>query len=450
MPACQHIGRVNLAVRFLVRARAAADCACDDNVPARYWAVSLMCRRRWVFALLSLPIAMSFFLLAASDPAPLVSRDEAILPTSVAAARRLLVSNDPRRLRRGDERTAVIPAALIDTAINYFASRSLRGRAAFILGDDHAEIRLTIRAPGISGPRYFNLSTFFQEARGEPRIVAASLGAFPIPSALAEWLIASAISIAGFSEEWTIARQAIRRLAFEPARDSVELTYVWEPRLLDRARSMAFTPQDIVHMYAAQMALAGLLDHYTARARVPLSQILAPLLAPASDRTLPDNRATLLVLASYLAEKNLAMLLPEATGWPRARRVKLTLLGREDSAQHFGISAALAAWAGEPAANAIGVYKEIDDSRKGSGFSFADLAADRAGTRFGELVVDDYPRLYKVLSGTVTDADLLPSLAGFPEYLSEAEFKRRFGDPNAYSQQTAEIERRLADLPLYR
>lgn len=447
MPACQRIGRVNLT---LVRARAAADCAGDDKVAARHRVVSLMRHRGWGLALLSLLIAMSCLLIAASDPEPLVSRDEAILPTSVAAARRLLVSNDPRRLRRGDERTAVIPATLIDTAINYFASRNLRGRAAFILGDDHAEIRLTIRAPGIPGPRYFNLSTLFQEAKGEPQIVAASLGSFPIPSALAEWLIASAISIAGFSEEWTIARQAIRRLAFEPARDSVELTYVWEPRLLDRARSMAFTPQDIVHMHAAQKALAGLLDHYTARTRVPLSQILAPLLAPASNQTLPANRAVLLVLASYLAERNLAMLLPEAKGWPRPRRVKLTLLGREDSAQHFGISAALAAWAGEPAANAIGVYKEIDDARQGSGFSFADLAADRAGTRFGELVVDDYPRLYKALRGTVTDADLVPSLAGFPEYLSEAEFKRRFSDPNVYAQQTTEIERRLADLPLYR
>jgi hypothetical protein len=65
-------------------------------------------------------------------------------------------------------------------------------------------------------------------------------------------------------------------------------------------------------------------------------------------------------------------------------------------------------------------------------------------------VVDDYARLYKVLRGTVTDADLVPSLAGLPEYLSEAEFKRRFGDPNIYAQQTDEIERRLAMLPLYR
>ncbi len=402
-----------------------------------------------MLALLPLLIAL-IFLFAASDPAPMVSRDETISPTSIAEARRLLVSNDPRRLRRGDERTVVIPSALIDTAINHFASRSLGGRGTFVLSDDTAEIRLTIRAPGIPGPRYCNLRAVFQEAEGEPHIVAASMGSLPIPSALAEWLIASAISIAGFSEEWKIARQAIRRLAFEPARDSVELTYVWEPHLLDRARSMAFTPQDLVHMHAAQKALAGLLDHYAARARVPLSQILAPLLAPASDQTLSANRAALLVLASYLAEKNLAMLLPEAKGWPRARRVKLTLLGREDSAQHFGISAALAVWAGEPAANAIGVYKEIDDSRGGSGFSFADLAADRAGTRFGELVVDDYPRLYKVLRGSVTDADLLPSLAGLPEYLSEAEFKRRFSDLNIYAQQTDEIERRLATLPLYR
>ena len=33
--------------------------------------------------------------------------------------------------------------------------------------------------------------------------------------------------------------------------------------------------------------------------------------------------------------------------------------------------------------DAIGVYKEVRDSRGGSGFSFNDMAANRAGTRFG-------------------------------------------------------------------
>jgi hypothetical protein len=130
----------------------------------------------------------------------------------------------------------------------------------------------------------------------------------------------------------------------------------------------------------------------------------------------------------------------------------LTLLGREDSAQHFGISAALVAWAGEPAANAIGLYKEIDDARVGSGFSFADLAADRAGTRFGELVVARGPGLDKVLQAALTDGDLVPPLRGLPEYLSEADFQRLFGngDSAAYRDVMTEIERRLVDLPLYR
>ena len=153
-----------------------------------------------------------------------------------------------------------------------------------------------------------------------------------------------------------------------------------------------------------------------------------------------------------IAGKNLAQLLPQARSWPRPRRLTLTLLGREDSAQHFGISAALAIWAGEPAAKAIGMYKEIDDSRGGSGFSFADLAADRAGTRFGELLVESSAHLHAALRGTLSDADLLASPAGLPESLSEADFRRRFGDGDnlAYRELASEIERRLTALPLYR
>ena len=130
----------------------------------------------------------------------------------------------------------------------------------------------------------------------------------------------------------------------------------------------------------------------------------------------------------------------------------LTLRGRHDSAQHYVVSAALAAWAGEPVATAIGVYKELEDARRGSGFSFADLAADRAGTRLGELVAADAPRLDEVLGKDPGDADLLPALDGLPEFLPEAEFRRRYGGPEepAYEKVAAEIERRLSQLALYR
>ena len=405
----------------------------------------------WLLGCLLLPLLI---VLATLERAPLVSRSESISPASIAEAKRLLANNDPRRLQRGDQRTASIPAPLIDEAINHLVSRSLHGRGTFALAEETAEIRISVPVPGLAGYRYWNLRAQLQEAEGEPRIVAASLANLPVPSRLAEFCLNSAIGLAGFSDEWRAARQLIRKLAFEPARGVVEVSYVWEPGVLVRARALAFPPEDIASMAAAQKALAAQLDHYSARARVPLGQVLSGLLTvPASgEATLRQRRAALLVLASYLAEKNLAVLIPEARHWPRPRRLKLILLGRYDSAQHFAVSAALAAWAGEPAANAIGLYKEVEDSRGGSGFSFADLAADRAGTRFGELVAEGSSRLDVALRGSLGDSDLAPSLDGLPEALSEAEFQRRYGgrDNPAYRQLLSEIERRLAALPLYR
>jgi hypothetical protein len=382
------------------------------------------------------------------DGSPLVRRDESISPQSIAEAKRLLNRNDPRRLHDGDERTASIPAALIDEGVNYLASRGANGRGAFLIAEDSAEVRLTLSLPLA---RYLNLRASLREAAGEPRIAAASIGWLPVPPAVVEWLVAAAMESAGVADQWRIARQAVRRIAFEPGRATVEIDYIWETSLLERARLLAFAPEDVAAIRAARYALAGLLDHYATRTRLPLTNLLTPLLTQLDGST-RQRRATLLVLAVFLAEKDLGAMLPDIGPWPRPRSVLPTLRDRHDSAQHFGISAALAAWAGEPVANAIGLYKEIVDSRDGSGFSFADLAADRAGTRFGQLVVDEPARLNEALTGGLTEDDLAPVLADLPESLSEKEMTRRFHnrkDP-AFQRLSEEIERRLSALPLYR
>lgn len=390
-------------------------------------------------------------LLALLEETPLVTRGETITPTSIAEARRVLARNDPRRLRRGERRTAEIPAALIDEAVNHVASRSLGGRGAFIMSEESAEVRLAIPLP-MRGERYLNLRAVFREAEGEPRVAAAAIGPSSLPPFLAESFIAAAIRIAGLGEQWLLARQAIRQLVFEPTRAVVQVSYVWEPKLLEQAVSLAFSPDDIAQLLAVQRDLAALLDHHAPNVRIPLVKVLTPLLGLADDRTRTHGRAVLLVLATYLAEKDLAMILPQARKWPRPRRVKLMLANRHDSAQHFVVSAALVAWAGEPVTNAIGLYKELADSRSGSGFSFADLAADRAGARFGELVVKDSPQLGEALQRTLTDHDLAPPFGDLPEYLSETQFARLFGGVNGtgYHQLADEIERRLDALPLYR
>jgi uncharacterized protein YlaN (UPF0358 family) len=46
----------------------------------------------------------------------------------------------------------------------------------------------------------------------------------------------------------------------------------------------------------------------------------------------------------------------------------------------------------------------------------------------------------------------MPATADLPEFMQEADFKRRFGgiDAPEYKKMMAEIERRIAALPLYR
>ena len=133
----------------------------------------------------------------------------------------------------------------------------------------------------------------------------------------------------------------------------------------------------------------------------------------------------------------------------------MTLNGRDDLAKHFIASAALAANAGGPFSDAAGLFKEIEDARSGSGFSFDDIAADRAGTRFGELAAgsrESAMKLQRQVAAGVRDADILPPVSDLPEFMPEAEFKRRYGGIGApaYKSTMDDIERRVAALPLYR
>lgn len=273
-----------------------------------------------------------------------------------------------------------------------------------------------------------------------------------MPAALVEWALASAVRLFGYEQEWRLARSAIRRLDFEPAQNSVVVGYVWEPAILERVRAIAFDAAELPRIQAAQTAFAALLEQTAPGTPLALASVLKPLLAHAGEDRRARRRAAILVLAVYLAEKDLEALIPEARNWPHPRHVALTLQKRYDLAQHFTISAALSAWAGEPAADAIGLYKEFDDTRHGSGFSFTDLAADRAGTRFGELIAQDSGRLDAAIQRGLPESEIAPLLTTLPEFLHAAEFRRRFGQPGspAYRQMLAEIERRLATLALYR
>ncbi len=164
--------------------------------------------------------------------------------------------------------------------------------------------------------------------------------------------------------------------------------------------------------------------------------------AAAAARRLPAERAAggfLLGLGVALDRDSLMRNNPlTAVTWRQVegndeRRKRLRVLGtptvhgRHDLAQHFGVSAALTALWGARRAEATGLAKEwLDAADGGSGFSFADLAADLAGITFAGRVVDRPARLAALEKGfRVADFTVAPK--GLEEGLSQAAFAKRYG-----------------------
>lgn len=196
---------------------------------------------------------------------------------------------------------------------------------------------------------------------------------------------------------------------------------------------------------------------------IPLQASLAELVRPVMQladarataaTAAAENRAAILAIAFYANGKSLAAIVPEARDWPRAEWRRLRLHTRGDLMQHFTISAAVAAAAGAPIAHAIGLYKEIEDARRGGGFSFSDLTADRAGTTFGLVATqsaESARRLLARIRPGLTEADMMPAITGLPPDLRQADFNKQYRGAGAaeYRRLVAEIDRRIAALPLF-
>lgn len=414
----------------------------------------------WLGALLLLPPCAGLLVVAlALEDRPLVAGGDEISAASVARARDILRRNDPRRLAPNTTREVRVAGADLETLLNFAARRGIRGSASLDLRQAGADVRYTATLPrllaDLGAGRFLNVDARLGTSDGQLQVEQVRIGRIPVPGPLFEALLAQYIRHTDLAPEIALLRKTVARVAIAPA--ELTLTYVWQPELLDSARKLAIGPAEQQRLAAAQQQFVAAIGRTAPGSRkLALADVLGPLLQQAGAQAGADRgqayRDVLLVTALHLSGRNIAALIPDAARWPRPRPVTLTLRERGDLAQHFAISAAIAAHAGEPLAKAIGLEKEIDDAQRGSGFSFVDLAADRAGTRLGQLAARSPERLAAAVAAGLTDAALLPSIDGLPEHMMADEFRRRFGSPEApaYRQMSDEIDRRIAALALFR
>ncbi|MBR9784408.1 MAG: hypothetical protein GYB34_08660 [Gammaproteobacteria bacterium] len=79
--------------------------------------------------------------------------------------------------------------------------------------------------------------------------------------------------------------------------------------------------------------------------------------------------------------------------------------------------------------NKVGLYKELLDSEGGSGFSFDDLVADRAGTKLAHIATLDNKHAVHVQGWFASNEIILLPKLEFPKnQLQSNNFERYFGE----------------------
>jgi len=474
-----------VAVVWLRERAAGAPGAADLVVPfAGVWLGVLvgLALRRGLLPLLFLPLrlavacavlvaAVLVLLVLALEREPIVPEPRAV---SSDEKRRIVAAfrgRDPRTIPEGETRTLRLTQADVDGLAAWalpLAVRPSRLRASVrFSGPDTASVNVAV---GVPLGRWLNA-----EARGRvgvddgrvwlvaPRL---RLGRWELPAGLLDALAPALRSVVQHERPLRPVLAAIRRARVEAG--TAEATYgrVELPRGL------------VADLVWGEGASEGLPDAVAEQVAGLLAAIEA---APPGDGRLArayeeafrrarerskagaaaeENRVALLGLGVVLGSGRLAAFTGHAADPGQllaATRLRAgaTAHGRADWTRHFALSGAITALSAVAPSDAAGLLKEELDADGGSGFSFGDLLADRAGTTFAALATRDEAsaaELQRRVSAGFRLDDFFPSGDGLPENIEDAELRTRYGGVGGplFRRYADDVERRLLSAPGYR
>jgi len=194
-----------------------------------------------------------------------------------------------------------------------------------------------------------------------------------------------------------------------------------------------------------------------------LGHYLATLFSSASQRSknpqqaVQENQAALIATAIFFGSYKFNTLLNNVISDNEINHCQKHspvsyLARRQDLSLHFIYSAMFKILSDHDISFAIGEFKELSDALSGgSGFSFADLAADQAGIMFATTATLPGSALQLQKANLNKEMTFFPAITDLPENITQMDFERRYGgvDGNAYNEQLEKIGDRIKRLPLY-
>lgn len=382
------------------------------------------------------------------SPQPYLAATKSLLHQSVETGQ------DARKIRvialtQGDL-TAVANFALL--------RKHWQGHALVTIHGTRLDLTASIKLPFRPLDLYLNIKLVADDAQPQAVVSRLKLGRLSLSAPVVRGLLRVARRLSPLGRYASLGERLLREVRIGDER--LRLTLNWDQDAVGQMRALVVDVASQERMLVYRNRLADTLAPLEGKRYVTLGTLMQPLFALASERSaypdgepVEENRAVILVLSAYVNNRD--MLRNIGGEAPTRLPSRGVLLNRRiDMAQHFMGSAALAISGHRALADVVGMAKEINDTHSGSGFSFTDLAADRAGALFGKTAVrsaEEALRVQVLLSARGDESVFMPGIRDLPENLGANAFAERFGtiDSEAFQAMKQQIEARIAACRLY-
>jgi len=416
--------------------------------------------------LIALPILV---LVLSTDNTATVTHNKPLSFDNIKKAKQIIKDNRPQRFFKGQIKKVSVTEDELNLLISYAIFHGLGTKYLFAktqLADNMLKGFLTIQIPRPLSGHYINCRATFNPKNNFLELNTFHVGRIKFPKLMTKPIISFVhtllLKTRGYGNLWQNAH-AIKNVTITEKRITLfyTLNYVMLKALKEQGRSFLMPDEHQKKLIKYHNHLSKLTQTYSHKNNAILELIKGTFAFAAensktSGNPILENTTALQVLSLYAIGQRLDRLLKKdyRKDIKSTVRTKLLFHNRTDLPKHFLVSAALTVSTGSKFANLVGLAKEIEDSDGGSGFSFADLAADKAGVKFGELAIESTQkaiRFQKKLSLISDEIELVPSISNLPEGIMELEFKSKYIDLDsiAYKLIDIEIDKRLKQCRLY-
>lgn len=397
-------------------------------------------------------LLFNVLLLFAIDDTPQLKIHQGLNRDDIQRAKQLLHLSPEERQ---GSKTIVLNQKDINIAVSYLLNHLAENTVQIDVMDNMLRAQIAVFVPKTIWGRYLDFSFKLIQKDNLIKIKSLKIGEISIPDPAANYLIAAILHSTPLSKYWHLAETYIKDLHFTS--EGIQVTYLGA--IVEEAKQLAVQKhREYPNLHLYQQQINDIVSQHDPAWRLSLMDLLQPLFLSAyqnssEDTAIQENRAVIIAVGSYIFKHELRRYLP--LGLVYSKEYPVFAYKRIDIPQHFIASALLATIDASLLGEQLGVDKELGDAEQGSGFSFIDLTADRAGTRFGQLAIASPPKarqLQRTLSTAKEYTTIIPDPQDLPEHMDEQSFKSRFGNTESsiYQDTIQDIDKRIDGLSLYR